>query len=124
MDKHGSEHDVKLLITMLTIGVLIWFTILLVIAVNVLGWWSVSFVAVGILIVILKRREENEKRDERTAMDVLKEKQALEREEYLNTFHMPTDPVLINHYNELVEKMGEEEARKYWIEWTKGLRNK
>ena len=113
-----------MLITMLTIGVLIWFIILLVIAVNVLGWWSVPFVAVGILIVILKKREENEKRNERTAMDVLKEKQALEREEYLNTFHEPTDPVLINHYKALVEKMGENEAQKYWIEWTKGLRNK
>ena len=52
-------------------------------------------------------------------MDILKEQQARRMEEYYNTFHMPTDPALICYYEELVKEMGEEEARKYWIEWSK-----
>lgn len=55
----------------------------------------------------------------KTAMDILKEQQARRMEEYYNTFHMPTDPALICYYEELVKEMGEEEARKYWIEWSK-----
>lgn len=109
---------------MLTIGIFIWFVIVIVIAINVLGWWSLPFIVVGILIAVIKTRENKEKQPLKMEMDVLKEKQALEREVYLNTFHMPTDPILINHYNALVDKMGEKEARKYWIEWTKRLQDK
>ncbi len=103
---------------------MIWVIIIIVIAISVLGWWSLPFIIVGVLIAVIKTREDKEKQPLKTTTDVLKEKQALEREEYLNTFHMPTDPVLVNHYNALVDKMGEKEARKYWIEWTKRLRNK
>lgn len=104
---------------MLTIGVLIWFIILLVIGVNVLGWWCLPFAVTGVLIAIIQKHEEKNKKPEKTAMDILKEQQAKRMEEYWNTFHMPTDPALICYYEELVKEMGEEEARKYWIEWSK-----
>lgn len=72
-----------------------------------------------VLIAIIQKHEEKNKKPEKTAMDILKEQQARRMEEYYNTFHMPTDPALICYYEELVKEMGEEEARKYWIEWSK-----
>lgn len=87
---------------MLALGALIWFIIILIIAINLLGWWCVPFVTIGVFLAISQFKAEKKRLHELWVEE--------------NTFHMPAEEYLIRRYNELVKLEGEEEAQKFWIE--------